>query len=351
MAPRAVGPAMLLDVHLPLGGRIGPAGGAKAVLDYAPLDQEAPRLDKVGLADWGFHGVLTVRGRDAAPKFLGNLLTSDAASLAVGQAQPSLLLDPKGKVVGMFRVWNHGGEHLDLLVEAACFSQAKAALQRYATVGKVALEDRSDELGVLLVQGPKAGEVIQAALQTEPPKEGRVVETPAGNVLAHDALASAPAYLLVVRDDQAREAWERLLDAARNRGGGPVGWHAVEAARVRAGVPRYGAEATLERLPGEAGLDGAISYTKGCFVGQEPVARIKNLGHVNRRAVRLQPQQPCEEGDAVRSGDKDVGVVTSVARGPGALAALAVVRREVAQEGAEVALPGGMARIAGFAAL
>lgn len=342
---------MLLDVHLPLGGRVGEAGGARAVLDYAPLDREAPLLQKVAVADWGFHGMLSVRGRDAAPKLLGNLLSSDAAGLPVGRAQPSLLLSPKGKVVGVLRVWNHGGEHLDLLVEAACFPAAKEALERYARVGKTELEDRSRELGLLLVQGPQAAEAVQEAWETPPPKPGHVTETPAGNVLAHDAIASAPGFLLMVRQDQARDAWERILDAARRRGGGAVGWHAVEAARVRAGVPRFGAEATAESLPGEAGLEAAVAYTKGCFVGQEVVARIKNLGHVNRLAVRLRAEGPVEQGDALGADGKEVGLVTSVARGPGEPAALAVVRREVAKVGQELALPHGKARVSGYADL
>lgn len=343
---------MLLDVHLPLGGRLGDVPGGKAVLDYAPLDREAPFVERVGVADWGFHGVLRVRSRDA-PEFLGNLLTSDAAHLQAGQAQASLLLTPKGKVVGMLRLWNHGDEHVDILVEAPCFDAAKAALQRYCTVGKKPLEDRGREVGLVLVQGPRAGEAVRAALECEPPKQGQVLDTQAGNVLAHDALASAPAYLLLVRLDQARDAWERLVDAARNRGGGPVGWAAIEAARVRAGVPRFGAEANHESLPGEAGLEAAVNHTKGCYVGQEVVARVRNLGHYNRAAVRLAPEGPCEEGDALLHAGKEVGKVTSIARGPGTPAALAVVRREVAGTGTGTTLdlPQATARVLGPASL
>lgn len=341
---------MLLDVHLPLGGRPGDVPGGRAILDYAPLDREAQFLDHVGIADWGFHGLLTVRGRDA-PEFLGNLLTNDTAHLLVGQAQPALLLNAKGKVVGSFRTWNHGDEHVDLLVESGCFEATRAALQRYCTVGKKPLEDRGRELGLILAQGPRAGEAVRAALQCEPPKPGQVVDTAAGNVLAHDALASAPAFLLMVRLEQARDAWERLVDAARNRGGGPVGWAAVEAARVRAGVPRFGAEAIPENFPGEVGLDAAVHPNKGCYVGQETVARVRNLGHWNWRCVRLAPEGPCEEGEAVQHGGKDVGKVTSVARGPGPPAALAVVRREAAEVGASLALPRGAARVVGLASL
>jgi folate-binding Fe-S cluster repair protein YgfZ len=97
-------------------------------------------------------------------------------------------------------------------------------------------------------------------------------------------------------------------------------------------------------------LDAAISYTKGCFVGQEVVARIKNLGHVNRVAVRLQPHAACEVGDAVLAEGKDAGKVTSVARGPGQPAALAVVRREVASL-QELHVPSGVARVLGPAQL
>lgn len=341
---------MLLDVHVTLGGRLGDAGGARAVLDYAPLEREARFLERVALSDWGFHGVLSLRGGDAG-KFLHNIVSSDVAGLATGGAQPSLLLTAKGKVVGLFRVWRHGPEHLDLLVEAPCFPATKEALERYARVAKVPLEDRSRELGMLLVQGPEAAGALEEALACDAPKPGGVVETPAGNVLGQGSLASAPGFLLVVRREQARDAWERVLEAARKRGGGPVGWHACEAARVRAGVPRFGTECTSESLPGEAGMEPAVSYAKGCFVGQEVVARIKNLGHVNRLAVRLAPEGPCDEGEVLLADGKDAGRVTSVARGPGVPGALGVVRREHAEPGLTLQLPRGPARVVGPARL
>jgi folate-binding protein YgfZ len=343
--------AMLLrDAHVTLGGRVGDAGGFQAVLDYAPLDREVPLLQQVGIADWGFHGALAVRGSEAG-KFLQNILSSDVGALREGFAQPSLLLSAKGKVIGAFRIWRHERDHYDLLVEAPCFGAARDALARYAKVGKVEFEDRSRELGLVLVQGPEAAAVVREAVPCEPPGRGHVVETPAGNVLAHESLASAPGYLLLVRQEQAREAWERLVEAAKKRGGGPVGFFAVDAERVRAGVPRFGAECTPESLPGEAGLDAAISYAKGCFVGQEVVARIKNLGHVNHLAVRLAPEGPCDVGEPLSAEGKEAGHVTSVARGPGSPAALASVRREAAQVGASLTLPRGTATIAALAQL
>lgn len=339
---------LLRDAALALGGRLGETPGATAVMDYAPLDQEAGLLAKVGLADWGFHGLLALRGKDAH-KVLQNILSNDLPPFRHGMAQPSLLMTPKGKVVGVLRVWEHEADHVDVLVEAPCVAAVVPVLQRYAQVGKLQFEDRGRELGLLLVQGPEAGAVVREAWEVDPPKPGRVTETPAGNVLAHDALASAPGYLLAVRSEQARDAWDRLLESARKRGGGAVGWHAIEAARVRAGVPRFGAEATGESLPGEAGLDAAISYAKGCFVGQEVVARIKNLGHVNRVAVRLAPSGPCEVGDAVLASGQEVGKVTSFARGPGEPAAIAVVRREHAQ--GPLTVGGSAARVLGPAQL
>jgi folate-binding protein YgfZ len=339
---------LLRDAHVPLGGRLGPVPGGQAVLDYAPLDREAGHLARAAVADWGFHLPLAVRG-DGAEKLLHNLLTSDVAGLGMGRSQPSLLLTPKGKVVGMLRVARHERDHIDVLCEAACAAELLPALARYAAVGKVPVEDRSQQLGLLLALGPRAGQAVQRALGCPPPKWHEAVATPAGNVLLHDGLASPPGYLLMVRADQARDAWERLAEACRAEGGGPVGWHAVEAARVRAGIPRFGAEATEEALPGEAGLDPAVVHTKGCYVGQEVVARIQNLGHVNRLAVRLAPRGPVQPGEAVRAAGQEVGKVTSVALGPGPSAALAVVRREHAQRGAALDIGGRAAEVTGLA--
>lgn len=341
---------LLRDAHAALGGRLGRLGDTEVVLDYAAPDREAAWLGSVGVADWGHHGVLTLRGRDAV-RFLHNLVSSSVATMPEGGAQPSLLLDAKGKVVGMLRVWRHERDHLDLLCEAPGFPAAKAAFARYARVAKLGLEDRSHELGLLLVLGPRAREAVRDALACEPPPPGRVLETPAGNVLAHDALASPRGFLLAVRAEQARDAWQRLLEAARKHGGGPAGWLAVEDARVRAGIPRAGAEVKPDTLPPEAGLGAALDYGKGCFVGQEVVARIKNLGHVNRLAVRLAPEGSCEPGDALRASGEEVGRVTSVARGPGPPAALGVVRRGHAAPGTRLDLAKGAARVLGPAQL
>jgi folate-binding protein YgfZ len=348
--PRLARAVLLREAHIPLAGRLGPVPGGQAVLDYATLDRESPFLQRAALADWGFHATWSVRGAGAT-KLLHNVLTSDVQGLAADGVQASLLLTNKGKVQGVLLVARHSDDHLDVLCEAGCAHLARPALERYCAVGRSPFEDRGQELGLLLLLGPQAPEVVRSALECDPPRSGKVVETPAGNVLLHAALAGPPGFLLMVRREQAREAWDALLAGARAVGGGPVGWAAVEAARVRAGIPRFGSEGTEDSLPGEAGLDAAITYTKGCFVGQEVVARIRNLGHVNRQCVLLAPHAALQPGDALAAHGQEVGRVTSVALGPGEPAALAVVRREHAQPGTALECGGVKAEVRRLAQL
>ncbi|MCA1814263.1 MAG: hypothetical protein LC624_10005 [Halobacteriales archaeon] len=341
---------LLREALIPLGGRLGPVPGGQGVLDYAPLDRELPFLQRVALVDWGMHAMWSVRG-PGATKLLHNTLTSDVQGLGMGRSQPSLLLSAKGKVQGVLLVARHADDHLDLLCESACAATARPVLERYCAVGKSPFEDRGQELGLLLLLGPEAPSIVRRALECEAPDLGQVVETPAGNVLLHAGLAGPPGFLLMVRKEQAREAWDRLLAECKASGGGPVGWAGVEGARVRAGIPRFGSECTEDSLPGEAGLDAPITYTKGCFVGQEVVARIKNLGHVNKLCVQLASQAPLQAGDALHADGTEVGKVTSVALGPGVPAALAVVRREHAQPGTALEAPGGKAEVRRLAQL
>jgi folate-binding protein YgfZ len=141
---------------------------------------------------------------------------------------------------------------------------------------------------------------------------------------------------------------DKLIEAARRVGGGVCGMEAFEVARVEAGVPRFGAELDETVLPPEAGLDAtAVSYTKGCYIGQEVLNRIRTIGHVNRTLVGLRfddaaAPRPVKGGKLLADG-REVGVVTSAVFSPrlGAPIALGLVRREQATPGTALALAGG----------
>jgi len=117
-------------------------------------------------------------------------------------------------------------------------------------------------------------------------------------------------------------AWRALVEEARRRGGGAVGRRAAEILRIEAGVPRWGSEIDGTRFPTECGLEAAVSYEKGCFIGQEVIARIRTYGHLNRRlmAVRFRRAPEARPGEKLFRDGAEAGLVTSAAslRGTGA---------------------------------
>ncbi|MGH7407707.1 MAG: YgfZ/GcvT domain-containing protein, partial [Candidatus Methylomirabilales bacterium] len=170
----------------------------------------------------------------------------------------------------------------------------------------------------------------------------RVVATPFLGVPGFDLLLPAEAAAAVARG---------LSEAVKAVGGRPVGHAAFETVRVEAGTPWYGLDFDENNLPQEAGLETtAVSFTKGCYIGQETVARIHFRGHVNRRltGLALQGERLPARGSRVLKGEAEVGRVTSAVRSParGAPVALAVLRREVGEPGTSLTVEADGTRLA-----
>ncbi|MFN7987168.1 MAG: glycine cleavage T C-terminal barrel domain-containing protein [Thermoanaerobaculia bacterium] len=276
-------------------------------------------------------GSLAVAGPDAA-ELLHGLVTNDVKALRPGAGCHAALLTPKGKMRAELAVLRTDAELL-LDCEPSLAAPLVAILSGYVPFSRSALEDRTSATGVVHVEGPGAVQILAAAGLAEPSPEP----------YAHRASAVDGAPLRVVRVSRAGESGFALLasrgDTARvagllaRLGASPVGPAVLEAGRIEAGIPRWGAELDESVLPNEAWLERtAISYAKGCYLGQETVARLKAYGHVNRHlvALLLPPGCPAGPGDAVRAGAEKVGAVTSAADSPlhGRRVALAFVRRE-----------------------
>jgi folate-binding protein YgfZ len=206
-------------------------------------------------------GVLAVAGADRAA-FLQGQLTQDVRGLENGQARRAAGLTPKGKLL-YFGWLAAEPERLLLLVPAERRGAVLAHLSRYAVLSKVSLTDATPEFALLALYGP-------AAPSLELP--GAVVRLPAEGEIAAGALVP----------ESARGG---LLRALADAGSVPLSETSAEALRVESGRPRYGRDADETNLPDELGLESAISTTKGCYVGQEIVARLRTYGRVSRRLV------------------------------------------------------------------
>jgi aminomethyltransferase len=223
----------------------------------------------------------------------------------------ALLLSPKGRIQTDLRVLK-GGEDVLIDVVPEGGAAAKELLGRYAPFYRVGLEDLSDTdapWSILGLYGPRAGDLLGGAELAE----HETAETAVGSavVLAAGVSVPVPGYDLLGPTGALSAAREHLA----GRGAVPVGPNAYEAARVEAGVPRFGSDITPENFPAEAGiLERAVSFEKGCYPGQETVARMHYRGHPNRKLYRFVLEgSPPSPGTPIFQNEKQVGKVTSVA--------------------------------------
>jgi folate-binding protein YgfZ len=254
--------------------------------------------------------------------FLHRLITGRVEGLVPGEGARALLLTVKGHIVSDLRV-AVDADRLHLVLPPGQGETTVAALSRYAVMDD--FEVRLDVGARLLaVHGPASEERLRAAGVAVP--EGFLARPR----LAHAPAASAagPLWLLRERAAGAAGIWcfgDQAVIAALEASLGEAGVVALDAVeaevlRIRAGEPRFGAEIVADYFPMEVGLSGAIDYTKGCYLGQEPIVRIRDRGHLNWRLVTLVADQtgPVAVGDRLEADIKPkAGRITSVAALPG----------------------------------
>jgi tRNA-modifying protein YgfZ len=307
------------------------------------LDAQYRQLrEECGLLDRSERGKLAVGGPDAA-EYLQGQLTNDVEALAPGAGRYAALLDRKGHMQSDMRVLHPaaapspeiagqrdsgGGFWLD--TEAGAVAAVLRHLTMYSVGREVAIADLTDERAILSLIGPRSAEV--AGAPPLPEHENTAVSANGVDCLA---VGTAGGIDLIAAAEDVGGLREALLDA----GAAEVAPEAAEVLRIEAGVPRFGAEMGAETMPAEAGIvERAVDFEKGCYIGQEPVARLHYKGRPNRRLRGLQLSAAAAPGAPLRLGEKEVGRIGSAcvspARGP---IALAIVRRE-AEPGAELAV-------------
>ncbi len=271
------------------------------------------------------------RGPDRK-KFLQGLLTGDLLSLSPGGVLPSLVLTPKGMLLGDFVLYDRGD---DLLAAGrpAAMANLQEALTLKLTLSQTTLEQEPG--GLLHLCGSRSVDALRILFGTSV-QPGRcfssVIEDRPVWLLPYEGFQSG-GWLIHVPDLGGAEAARLIRDKVPWLV--PAGDAVLEILRVERGTPVYGVDMDSTTLPQEARLEGAISFTKGCYMGQETVSRIKNLGHVNRLLAGLKLVEVPPPGAVVHSGEKEIGAISSaVASGRlGGGLALALVRAEDAEPG------------------
>jgi len=297
------------------------------------LDGQYRQLrEECGLLDRSERGQLLVTGSEAAD-YLQGQLTNDVEAIEPGEGSYAALLDRKGHMQGDMRVLRPGeGPELRLDTEPEALAAVRRHLGMYKIGRDVDVVDVTGERALLSLIGPRAVEIAGSAALPENACE-------AVTIAGTEVLAVGTAEGIDLIFDA--EARDRVTDALLAAGAAEVSPEAAEILRIEAGRPRFGAEMGTETMPAEAGIvEQAVSFTKGCYIGQETVARLHYKGKPNRhlRGLKLSAAAGARPGDAVLLGEKEVGRLGSVGVSPAfGPIGLAILRRE-AEPGAGVAV-------------
>lgn len=314
----------------------------RAVHHGDPRAEYAAIRTSAGVADLAGECVVEVAGTDHLD-FVHGQISQEYRGKPPGGADSTCLLNARGRVQAVARVARFEDRAL-LVAPAALAGLLEERLRRFIVFDQVEVRTLTSDVRVLSVQGPRAREAWgRLGLAASPPGKGRAaaVEWRGGRLvgLDHDRSGSGGLDLIVERG-RALAVLDALASLPR------VGLAALEVARVEAGLPAYGAEAGEAVLPQECGLEYAISYTKGCYTGQEIMARIESRGSVRRRlrVVRVLAAEPPDVPESVWAGS-EVGVLTSAVRAAdGRVVGLAIIRDDALgaplRAGSEPAAPG-----------
>jgi tRNA-modifying protein YgfZ len=292
--------------------------------------------------DISHHGQVDVVGPEAG-RFLHNLCTNDVLKLATGSGCEAFLTTAQARIVGFVIIYHTGtGYRVD--AGPGQGSRVAAHLERYIVSEQVEIADRTPELSQVHLAGPRATELLTGVFASPSLSlaELQFFEQDfqgAPCLVQRHSRLGLPGYNLLCPAGHGNPLRQALEQASAS----PARHAVFETLRIEAGTPVFGLDIDDSNLPQEVGrTDRAISFTKGCYIGQETIARIRTYGHVNRSLVgiRLAGSEPARPGDPLFKEAAEVGIITSAAFSPrlGKAVALAYVRRGNEQPGTALEL-------------
>ncbi len=298
---------------------------------------------RAGWLDTADRAVLEVNGPDSAT-WLQGMLSNDVQGLDAGGGVLAAVLNIQGRILADVCVLRTEDAFLVLLDEPLAAGVVEH-LNRYLIADEVEIADLSAEISVVSLQGPEAAAALASVSDLDAPPAER---------LSHAEAQCAGENLRVIRASHGECGFDlvlpgrhlrRLAELPASRAIPWIGIRAQETLRVEAGVPRYGIDMDAETLLLETSLDDSVSFTKGCYLGQETVERIHSRGHVNRRLTgfKLEGAEAPDAGAPVLDGDRAVGRITSAVVSPrfGRPIALGYVHRDYLEPGTPVVIAHG----------
>jgi len=316
-------------------------------------EYEAVREGGAGIIDLSaLRGRIRVSGSEAT-MFLNGLITNDVKTLAENRWMPAVFPTVQGRLIGAVRVIRGSDPSFLIDTETASHEAVLKTISRFTLAGDFKVFDVTDETALLSVQGQGAAAILDEVFQvgtSDLPDKG----------VAQITWQDFPVTILRA-SHTAEDGFDALVDVSRKAelqqaletpGAQPVGEDTFEILRVEAAIARFGRDMDETNVVPETNLDDAISFTKGCYVGQEIIVRIKHRGHVAKKltGLRFETDQQVEPGAVIRSVEnQEIGRVTSAVISPklGSIG-LGYVRYEQLAEGTRVVVGDGIDAIVGF---
>jgi folate-binding protein YgfZ len=314
--------------------------------------------ETVALFDTNWHATFSLSGPDRV-RYLNAIVSNDIKSVGEAYGTRALLLNPQGHILAELEVYALA-EKLLVRTHASVRERTFATLDKFIIMDDVTLEDLTDRLGSFAVEGPQAGTVVAQAcsLALEGFSEFANAELPIDGVTSHlvrlSHFGGTGAEIIAPREHLGL-LWQSMHARVHAAHGASIGMTTLNSLRLEAGIPWFPDDFNDTVIPHEAALEAThLSFTKGCYTGQEIVERVRSRGQVNRRRVSLKfssvdPPAPLTRLHTNDAAAAEVGIITSSAFSPKVAAAIgmAYVRREHNAPGTVLALDGGTATVTG----
>jgi folate-binding protein YgfZ len=327
-----------------LGATFGEVHDWLLPLRFAEPAAEVSAVRKAaGLMDLSMTAILEISGEDSRP-FLHRMVTNDILRLTPGQGCRAALLEHKGHLLSDLRVLQ-AEDLLFLLVPSITGRIVREFLERHVVADRVEIADITDESALLSVQGPRAVDVFRrfAGLSAQDSARHAHLEIIADGEplrIIHSDHTGEPGFDVLAKGAFAKQVLDRLTCAGQEFGLRPIGYEAWNILRIESGIPWYGVDMDSSNLIQEVLMEDAVSYTKGCYIGQETVARVRAHGHANRLrcGLRMDGELLPEAEDIVFCEGAEAGWITSRAYSPSLCGGIAMgyLRREFFQPGRAV---------------
>ncbi|HEY2351178.1 MAG TPA: glycine cleavage T C-terminal barrel domain-containing protein [Candidatus Acidoferrum sp.] len=356
----------LAPVHRAAGAHMGAWFDCDLPNDWGDAREEQRFANEsVALIDKNYRAYFSFTGPDRV-RYLNAILTNNIKDLANDQGIISLLLNAQGRILAEMETFG-GNEELFCVSYRMIRAKLAEVLEKYIIMDDVTLTDETEKFGTLGIEGPEAARVVLELTGvnldrlTELGRTQTSVKSPdvAGVAspipcrMVRRSPGGTPGAEFVVPRGQLEMLWNILANATRRHGGGPTGYRALSAQRLVQRVPWFGYDFGEKQIPHEAGLESShISYTKGCYTGQEIVERVRSRGQVNRRRVELlfSGNGVPENGTEPAIDNKPVGYVTRAAQSwfPPCVLGMGYLGKDHRALGTTLQWSGGDARVVDF---